>query len=413
MSLLLLRDVRVVDALGEWQGDVAIRDGVFVGLGRGLSWPEALVLPGGGRTLLPAFVDLHAHFRDPGFPEKEDLRSGCAAAAHGGFTAVSLMANTNPVCDSPEVARYVLDKAKALGLVEVYPVGAITQGLAGQELVDFSALAPYVWAFSDDGRGVERTDLMAQALARAAALGKRILAHPEFPGLDRDLGEELMVARDIRLARCTGAALHVQHVSTPGAVAELKRAKAEGLPVTAEVTPHHLCLSRETFGPYPVNPPLPPEEARAALVAALRAGVFEAVATDHAPHTPADQARGAPGLSGIEVAFPLLYTHLVRPGILTLAELSRLLSLGPARLLGLRKGAVRVGYDADCVLVEEDESFLVDEAFFLSKGRNTPVLGMRLWARVWATIHRGEVIYLNGLLKGRDYHDHRQVVRSG
>ncbi|MBC7222243.1 dihydroorotase [Candidatus Bipolaricaulota bacterium] len=413
MNVLLVRDVRVVDALGEWRGDVAIQDGVFAALGRGFSWPGALVLEGEGRTLLPAFVDLHAHFRDPGFPEKEDLLTGSWAAAHGGFTAVSVMANTLPPCDSPEVARYVREKAQALGLVEVYPVGAVTQGLSGQKLADLRALAPLVWAFSDDGKGVERTDLMLEAMRLAAALGKRVLVHPEFSGVERALGEELMVARDLYLARLTGARLHLQHLSSPGSVELVRKAKAEGVPATAEVTPHHLCLAQEVYGDYPVNPPLPREPARRALVEALKTGVFDAVATDHAPHTPENKAQGAPGISGIETAFPLLYTRLVREGVITLAELSRWLSLGPATIMGLRKGLVRVGYDGDCVLVEEDENFLLDETFFFSKGKNTPLLGMRLFGRIWATIHRGEVIYLEGLLRGRDYDDHRQVVRKG
>ncbi len=413
MNVLLIRDVRVVDALGEWRGDVVIQDGFFAALGRGFSWPGALVLHAQGRTLLPAFVDLHAHFRDPGFPEKEDLRTGAWAAAHGGFTAVSLMANTDPPCDSPEVARYLREKAKALDLVEVYPVGAISEGLRGERLANLPALAPWVWAFSDDGRGVERAELMAQAMQQAAALGKPILSHPEFAGLEGLLSQELMVARDLRLAQATGAALHLQHLSSPAAVSLFRQAKATAAKVTAEVTPHHLCLSQESVGDYPVNPRLPREEARLALVEALRAGVFDAVATDHAPHTPQDKARGAPGISGIETAFALLYTRLVRAGLLTQAELSRYLSLGPARILRVQKGLVRVGYEGDCVLVEEDESFVVDEAFFLSQSKNTPLLGMRLFGKVWATIHRGEVIYLNGFVRGRDYHDHRQVIRAG
>jgi dihydroorotase len=413
VNLLLIRNVRVVDAFGEWRGDVAIEDGAFAALGRNFSWPGALVLDGEGRTLLPGFVDLHAHFRDPGFPEKEDLQTGSWAAAHGGFTAVSLMANTSPPCDSPEVARYILAKARALGLVEVFPVGAITAGLRGEELADLPALAPFVWAFSDDGKGVERPDLMAQALRFSASSGKKILSHPEFSGLERSLAEELMVERDLRLARATGGLLHLQHLSSPGAVELVRRAKAEGVPVTAEVTPHHLCLSREEWGDYRVNPPLPGEPVRRALAEAFLRGAFDAVATDHAPHTPQDKAQGAPGISGIETAFPLLFTRFVREGRLSLGELSRYLSLGPARIMGLRKGLVRVGYDGDAVLIEEDESFTVDEGFFFSKSKNTPILGMRLWGRIWATVHRGVVIYCGGCMLGRDYDDHRQVVRAG
>ena len=378
MNVLLIRNVRVIDALGEWHGDVAIEDGTFAALGWNFSWPGALVLDGEGRTLLPGFVDLHAHFRDPGFPEKEDLQTGSWAAAHGGFTAVSLMANTSPPCDSPEVARYILEKARALGLVEIYPVGAITKGLRGEELADLQGLAPFVWAFSDDGRGVERPDLMAQALRFSASFGKKILSHPEFSGLERNLAEELMVERDLRLARVTGGLLHLQHLSSPGSVELVCRAKAEGVSVTAEVTPHHLCLSREEWGDYSVNPPLPAEPGRLALVEAFLRGEFDAVATDHAPHTPQDKAQGAPGISGIETAFPLLFTYFVRGGRMGLGELSRYLSLGPARVMGLRKGLVRVGYDGDAVLIEEDENFSVDESFFLSKSKNTPILGMRL-----------------------------------
>lgn len=414
MNVLLLRDVRAVDPLGEWRGDVAVANGVFVALGRGFSWPGAQVLEGGGRTLLPGFVDLHAHFRDPGFSEKEDLQTGSWAAAHGGFTAVSLMANTDPPCDSPEVARYIRERAKALNLVEIYPVGAVTKGLRGEELADLAALAPYVWAYSDDGKGVVRADLMAEALRRAGALGKPVLSHPEFPGLAWPLSEELMVARDLRLAQALGAPLHLQHLSSPGSARLLREAKAAGAPVTAEVTPHHLCLSTERHGDYRVNPPLPPDEGvRQELLAALRANLFDALATDHAPHTPDDKARGAPGISGIETAFPLLHTTLVREGLLPLAELTRYLAFGPARILGLRKGLVRPGYDGDGVLVEEDEGFVVDERFFFSRSRNTPVLGTRVWGKIWATIRRGEVIYLGGHVRGKDYDDHRQVVGAG
>ncbi len=411
MNDLLIRGVRVMDAEGAWEGSVLVRQGAIAALGRGLSCPGCPVLEGEGRTLLPAFVDLHAHFRDPGSPEKEDVQTGSWAAAHGGFTAVSVMANTDPVCDTPEVARYVTDRARKVGVVEVYPVGAVTRGLQGEELVDFPALAPHVWAFSDDGHGVERAGLVERAMRALAALGKPILCHPESAGVERELGEELMASRDLLLARATGARLHLQHLSSPGSLAHLALAKADGVPVTAEATPHHLCLCREE-GDYRVNPPLPKRSARDALTQALKAGLFDAVATDHAPHTPAAKAQGAPGISGLETAFPLLYTRLVRCGVLSLAALSRLLSWGPARIMGLRKGLVGVGYDGDLVLVE-DEEFRVDEGFFLSKSTNTPLLGERLVGRIWATVHRGEVVFFEGKVKGRDFDDHRQVVRAG
>ncbi len=410
MNTLLVADVRMVDADRELVGAVLIQDGIIRALGPGLDAPRGVpVLDGEGRTALPAFVDLHAHFRDPGFPEKEDLLSGSMAAAHGGFTCVSLMPNTDPVCDSPEVARYVRARAREIGLVEVYPVGAITRGLAGEELAPMEALAPWVWAFSDDGKGVEDHALMWEACRTAAGLGRVIFPHPEFGGLqDPGLSQELMVARDLWLCRRSGCRLHLAHISTPGSLDLVSLAKEQGLPVTCEVTPHHLCLE----GDYPVNPPLVDQGAREALIGALRAGKIDAIATDHAPHTPEDKAAGAPGISGIELAFPLLYTELVRPGHLSLGELSRLLSLGPARILGVRKGLLRVGYDGGLVLFS-DEEFFVDEGFFLSKSANTPLLGARLRGKVWATVRRGEVIYLDGAVKGRDFRDHREVIRGG
>ncbi|MBC7099261.1 dihydroorotase [Candidatus Bipolaricaulota bacterium] len=410
MSRLLVKDVRIVDADRELVGDILIGESTIQAVGAGLSVPPGVpVLLGEGRMALPAFVDLHAHFRDPGFPEKEDLLSGARAAAHGGFTCVSLMPNTDPACDSPEVARYMQEEARRQGLVEVYPVGAITRGLKGEELADMEGLAPYVWAFSDDGHGVDDHELMLAACRKAAALGRVVYPHPEFSGVsDPELSQELMVARDLWLCRRTGCRLHLAHLSTPGGLELVALAKGQGLPITCEVTPHHLTLSKEEAC-YTVNPPLPDRRAQKALVQGLREGIVDVIATDHAPHTPEDKARGAPGISGIELAFPILFTRLVKPGLIPLSRLSRSLSLEPARILGLNKGLVKEGFDGDLVLVE-DEPFTASEDFFLSKNSNTPLLGAELRGRVWATIHKGEVIYLAGKVKGRDFDDHRQVI---
>lgn len=411
MKGLFVHDVRIVEKDQDRVGDVLIREGGIQAVGVGLVPPRGVpVLPGEGRTALPGFVDLHAHFRDPGFPEKETIESGSWAAVHGGYTAVSVMANTNPVCDRPEVAKYILAKAKECGLSEIFPVGAITRNLAGEELADMEGLAPYVWAFSDDGHGVGDHELMFRACKAAAELGRVIFPHPEFTHVsDRGLSEELMVGRDLWLCRRTGCRLHLCHLSTPGAVELCSLAKEKGLPVTCEVTPHHLALSRDEVS-YAVNPPLPDRESREALVRALKEGAIDAIATDHAPHTREDKAQGAPGISGIETAFPLLFTSLVRSGLLSLAELSRYLSLGPARILGLPKGRIQVGKDGDLVLVEEDEPLYVTEGFFLSRGHNSPLSGMKLWGKVWATVHRGEVVHLDGKVRGRDFDDHRQVI---
>lgn len=414
MSDLLIKGARIVDAGREMAGDVLIVGGIIREIAEEIPPKKGIpVLPAEGNFLLPAFVDLHAHFRDPGFPEKEDLLSGARAAAHGGFTVVSLMPNTDPPCDSPEVARYVLEKAREIGLVEVRVVGAITRGLRGGELVDMEALSPYVWAFSDDGHGVEDHRLVWKAAKKARELGKTIYPHPEFRGLpSRELGEELMVARDLWIARRTGARFHLAHLSTPGAVELVALAKEKGLPVTCEATPHHLCLSREEAD-HPVNPPISTREATEALVTGLVEGIIDAVATDHAPHTDADVAAGVPGISGIETAFPLLYTRLVKRGTIGLRTLSRLLSLVPARIMGLRqRGLVREGFVGDLVIIAEEE-VTVTRDFLFSRGKNTPLLGWRLWGKVHATIRGGEVIYLDGKVKGRDFDDHRQAIRGG
>jgi len=405
---ILIRNVRLVDAMLERSGDLYIHEGCIWAIGTRLSIPGASAIEGDGRTLLPAFVDLHVHFRDPGFTHKEDILSGSRAAVAGGYTAVSVMANTDPVCDHSEVAQHIQQRAKEAGLVDVFPVGAITRGLEGEALSDMDGLSPHVWAFSDDGRGVQRDDVMLSACERAALLNRPLVEHCETQGVtDRTLSEALMVARDLVLSRHSGCRLHIAHVSTAEAVDMIDRAKHSNVPVTCEVTPHHLCLDEEVN--YSVNPPLVDRAVREALIRALVEGRIDAVATDHAPHTLEDKASGMSGISGIETAFALLYTHLVRPGTLSLSQLSRVMSLNPGHILGLTKGKVEIGYDGDVVLVEEDESFTVSEDGLISKGKNTPLLGTTLSGKVWATVHKGDVVYIDGRIKGRDFDDYRQV----
>ncbi len=406
---ILIKNVRLVDAARQFSEDLYIRDGRICETGQRLVISDAPVIQGDGRTLLPAFVDLHAHFRDPGFTHKEDILSGSRAAAAGGYTAVSVMANTDPICDCPEVARYVHRKAREVGLVELFPVGAITEGLTGEALSDMEGLAPLVWAFSDDGVGVQRDDVMLSACQKAALLSRPLIEHCETQGIeDRTLSETLMVARDLVLTNYTGCTLHIAHVSTTETADMIVRAKRHNVPVTCEVTPHHLCVDEEVG--YTVNPPLVDRVTRESLGSALAEGLIDVVATDHAPHTPEDKAKGVPGISGIETAFALLHTQLVRTGKLSLSQLSRAVSLTPAHILNLPKGALTLGYDGDVVLIEEDESFTVSEDCLVSKGKNTPLLGTSLTGKIWATIHKGEITFIDGKIKGRDFDDYRQVV---
>jgi len=408
-SDILIKNVRFVDASWQHSGDLFIHDGRIQAIGHRLDISGVPIIQGDGRTLLPGFVDLHAHFRDPGFTHKEDILSGSRAAATGGYTAVSVMANTDPVCDCPDVARYVHAKAREAGLVELFPVGAITCGLQGETLSDMEGLAPYAWAFSDDGFGVQRDDVMLSACQKAASLGRPLIEHCEAQGIeDRTLSEALMVARDLIFSHYTDCRLHVAHVSTAETVDMIVRAKRNNVPVTCEVTPHHLCIDEETD--YTVNPRLANRATRETLLQALVDEQIDAVATDHAPHTSADKENGLPGISGIETAFALLYSHLVKPGKLSLSQLSRSMSLNPARILGLSKGALARGHDGDIVLIEEDESFTVSENSLVSKGKNTPLLETTLSGRIWATIHKGKIIFIDGKIRGRDFDDYRQVI---
>ena len=355
-----------------------------------------------GLTLMPAFIDLHAHFRDPGFPEKETAESGSRAAAAGGFATVSVMANTRPVCDCATVAIEIAARARAAGLVDVVPVGAITAGLEGKQLADLEQMSEIVWAFSDDGRGVQSAEIAEQAFQEASRLGRPTFEHCETDGVDDpDRSEERMAERDIRLADRFGARLHIAHVRSPRTQRFVARAREQGVAVSCEVTPHHLCLDQELG--YRVNPPLGGREARAELVRAVRTGRIDAIATDHAPHTRQDKASGAPGISGIETAFSLLYTELVCAGALTLVDLSRAMSAGPARVLGLqgRRGFLRPGMDADLVLIDEHASWRVTEESLQSRGKNTPLLGRTLRGRVWATIRGGNVMVCDGVWGGQ------------
>lgn len=403
---LLIKDARLFHPDRNLLVDLYIDDGVIRAIGTGLRHANIPLLHAGGRTLLPAFVDLHAHFRDPGRRHEEDISTGSMAAAGGGYTAVSVMANTDPVCDRPEIALYMHRWAEAADIVEVYLVGAISRGLLGEELSEMEGLAPYVWAFSDDGMGVENDALMLRACQRAAALDRAVIPHCEYADIaDKGLAERLMVARDLLLARHAGCRLHIAHVSTVETVEMIAQAREGGARVTCEVTPHHLCLDRAEVD-YTVNPPLVDPVTSGHLVRGLAAGRIDVVATDHAPHSAADKERGAPGISGIETAFPLLYTQLVKTGILALDDLVRCMSTNPARIMGLNKGELRPGYDGDVVLIEEDESFTVNEGTFLSKGTNSPLIGIPLQGKVWATVHKGDLIYIDGEVKGRDFNDH-------
>ncbi|MCL6593746.1 MAG: dihydroorotase [Alicyclobacillus sp.] len=368
---------------------------------------------------LPGLIDVHVHLREPGLTDKETITTGAWSAAAGGFTQIACMPNTQPPLDSPEWVRWVRERA-GTAPVQVHPIGCITRGQRGAELTDFAGLqVAGAVALSDDGKGVQHGGLMRKALAWAAELGLPVAIHAEdeslagggvlHRGAAARLGlpdlpgeaEAAMVARDLLLAEQTGAHLHVCHVSMESTVSLIRWAKQRGVRVTAEVAPHHLLLSEEAIDAddavWKVNPPLRSERDCQACLAGFLDGTLDLVATDHAPHTAAEKAqsiRTAPfGMVGLETVFPLLYTYLVLPGKLSLAELVRRMSTRPAQVFGLAGGVLRPGAPADLTAVDLVHERVIDPERFLSKGRNTPFRGWRAVGFPTVTICRGRVVY--------------------
>ena len=373
-----------------------------------------------GTLVLPAFADVHVHFREPGFERKETIASGCAAAAAGGYADVCTMPNLDPVPDSPETLRPQLDAIDLSATVRVHPFGAITRGQRGGELADFAGLAPFVAGFSDDGHGVQDAGLMREAMEAARERGRPIVAHCEVNSLvpaggcvhdgprAQTLGlvgipsasEWRMLERDLELVRETRCRYHACHLSTRESVALIRAAKRDGLPVTCETAPHYLALSDADIvdeGRFKMNPPVREEADRKALLEGFIDGTVDCLATDHAPHTAAEKSRGlrgsAFGIVGLETAFPVVYTRLVETGDMALEDLVDRLAVRPRRLFGGTACSFRDGDAADLVAVETGAPFVVDPSGFLSKGRATPFAGWTVSARVVLSMCDGLLTY--------------------
>ena len=401
---MLIQNARLVDARGETRGDVLTENGRIAAVGPHLTAPAGCeAVDAAGLVLMPAFIDMHCHFRTPGFEYKEDVRTGSRAAAHGGYTYVTCMANTKPVCSSGEIAEGVMAAARAAGLCEVNQCVSITRDFDGKTLSHLETLPDSVRCISEDGHGVQNNFVMWQAMCIAREKGLLVLSHAEdadISPVDYRLAENIETARNILLAEYTGARLHLCHVSTAEAIADVAAAKRRGAHVTCEVTPHHLWFADDACD-YRVNPPIRTAADVAALVQAVRAGTVDAIGTDHAPHSAQDKAAGAAGMVGLETSFAVCHTKLcVREG-LPLALLSRLLSRGPAQILGLNKGLLAPGFDADLVLADTAAEWQVDPAQFQSKSRNTPFGGTRLSGLVKATVKAGRFTY-TALEKGKE-----------
>lgn len=373
----------------------------------------------GGRHVVPGLVDVHVHLREPGFSQKETIATGTAAAARGGYTTVCSMPNLNPAPDTPQTLRAQTDIIRRDAVVRVVPYGCITMGQRGcGRLVDFAALAPEVVGFSDDGRGVQSDGLMEEAMRRAAQVGKPVVAHCEVDDLLRggyihdgeycrahghkgicSESEWRQVERDIALAEKTGCQYHVCHVSTRESVELVRRAKARGLRVSCETAPHYLLLCDEDLqedGRFKMNPPLRSEADRRALIDALLDGTIDMIATDHAPHSAEEKSRGlegsAFGITGLETAFPVLWTGLVEPGIISRERLIELMSTAPARRFGIESG-IEVGRIASLAVFDTKTSYTIDPAAFVSQGKATPFAGREVRGRCVLNICKGREVW--------------------
>ncbi len=362
--------------------------------------------------IVPGLCDVHVHFREPGFSYKETIASGSAAAAHGGYTAVCTMPNLSPVPDCTEHLKAQLDAIDKSAVIEVIPYGAITVGEKGEELSDMESMADNVCAFSDDGRGVQNDGMMREAMAKAKRLGKIIAAHCEdnsllFGGYIHDgeyakahghrgissESEYRQIERDLRLAEETGCAYHVCHISTKESVELIRQAKARGVDVTSETAPHYLVLCDEDMredGRFKMNPPLRSREDKQALIEGIKDGTIDMIATDHAPHSAEEKGRGLAkslmGVVGLETAFPVLYTELVKKNIITLERLVELMSFKPKERFGIDTGC-------DFAVFGIDEPYKTDPNEFLSMGRATPFAGREVFGRCLLTVHGGKAVY--------------------
>jgi len=428
--------IKGASLLGERTADLLVRDGVIAEVGS-VSAKADQVVDADGLVALPGLVDLHTHLRQPGREDAETVLSGSRAAAAGGYTAVLAMANTNPVTDTAEAAEHVYDLGRAAGLVDVQPVGAVTKGLAGEELAELGLMArsrAKVRVFSDDGRCVGDARVMRRALEYVRAFGGVISQHSQDPHLAGPqacchegelsgrlglpgwpgVAEDVIVARDVMLARHTGSRVHVAHVSTAGSVEVIRWAKLQGIDVTAEVTPHHLMLTTELLEGYDptfkVNPPLRPAEDVVALREALADGTINAVATDHAPHARQDKEHAfvdaAFGMLGLETALSVVATTMVETGQLTWADVATVMSVAPARIAGLdgpvdgHGQPLLAGSPANITLVDPAATVTVDRDASQSLSRNNPWHGRTLTAQVKATFLRGKPTVLDGVLAG-------------
>lgn len=425
MKDILIKNGRVIDCKTntDKRTDVYVKDGIVRGFGDDLSAENAdcTVIDAKGCFVMPGFIDLHVHLRDPGYTYKETIRTGAMAAARGGVTTICPMPNTKPATDNPELVKEIVARAEKEACVNVLPVGAITLGQKGEEITDILGMKQSgICAVSEDGKSVMDSEIYRQAMRLAKECDIPVMAHCEDIKLvaggvmndderAKELGlkgisnavEDIIVARDILLAKETGVKLHLCHCSTKDSVRMIKEAKEDGLLVTGEVCPHHFILCTEDIpgddANYKMNPPLRSREDVKALKEGLRDGIMDVISTDHAPHSEDDKAKGfknAPfGIVGLETSAALTYTELVLQGYLTPMQMVEKMSYNPARVLGIDRGTIAEGSVADIVIFNPEAEYVIRTEEFASKGKNTPFAGRTVKGRVEYTIRGGEIVY--------------------
>ena len=421
--LLLIQNGTVINPADKTQtaADVLVEDGIIKKIAPKQKVKADRVIDASDCYVMPGFIDMHVHLRDPGQEHKETVETGAKAAARGGFTTIVAMPNTKPVVDNADVVNYVHNKAKDIRLVNILQTGAVTKGQRGEELSDIEAMVEAgIPALSEDGKTVMNAQLYREAMTLAVKYDIPMLAHCEDANMVRNgvvnadetmrkmkfagianVVEDVIVARDIMLAKDTGAALHLCHCSTAKSVWMVKQAKENGMPVTAEACPHHFTLSQEDItaddANFKMNPPLRTQEDVDALREGLREDIIDVIATDHAPHTAIEKGEGirrAPfGITGLETAASLVMTELVDQGYLTMMQMAEKMSYNPAKILGLDRGTVEEGKTADLVVFDPQQEYVVNPAEFYSKGKNTPFAGRKVKGVVIATIVDGRVVY--------------------
>ncbi len=420
---LLIKNGKVIDPATNTEDvlDVLVEDGVISKVAPSIEGDFDKEVDASGLIVVPGLIDMHVHFRDPGQTHKEDILTGSKAAAKGGFTTVCCMPNTNPVIDSAEVVKYIIDKSAENKYTNVLPVGAVTKGMKGEEITDIQELKEAgICAISEDGKSVMDEEVYQKAMAKAAELSVPVLAHCEeinlvkggvmnadsnaeklgLKGITNEV-EDIIAQRDINLAEKLGTTLHLCHCSTKDSVEMLKVAKAKGVKVSGEVCPHHFTLTTDDIpsddANFKMNPPLRTSEDRDALIRGLSEDILEVISTDHAPHSEEEKSGGfenSPfGIVGLETSVGLTVTKLVKPGHITLKQMIEKMSYNPAKILGIDKGTLREGSVADITIFDPDEEYTVNKNEFESKGKNTPFDGYKLFGKVKYTILDGEIVY--------------------